>query len=128
MVDRGARGAKATTKIHFLLTKNEMADDGDILAGLRPNYLARLEARVADLRTFAAALEKGTLDAQQHIELHRLTHSMASSAAIFGHAGLSAAANAAEKVVDASSASIDQQCLALSRLVEEAGRVLATAA
>ncbi len=128
MVDSGASGAKATTKIHFLLTKNEMAVDGDILAGLRPNYLARLEARVFDLRTFAEALQKGTLDAQQHIELHRLMHSMASSAAIFGHAGLSAAANAAEKVFETPSASVDQQCLDLSRLVEEAGRVLATAA
>ncbi|HEX4157255.1 MAG TPA: Hpt domain-containing protein [Rhizomicrobium sp.] len=98
--------------------------DSDILAGLRPNYRTRLEARVFRLRSFAEALGKGTLPAQHHDDLHRAAHSMASSAAIFGHVGLSAAALDTEKAFESSTGDIVEQRASLSCLLEEARRVL----
>jgi HPt (histidine-containing phosphotransfer) domain-containing protein len=103
-----------------------MATDGDILASLRPSYLARLEARVSHLRTFAQALGNGALQPVQQGELHRTAHSMASSAAIFGHSGLSAAARATEQVFEQSEIGVAEQRVSLHRLLSEAERVLAS--
>jgi HPt (histidine-containing phosphotransfer) domain-containing protein len=114
---------RVDTIVNPLVTK-PMAADRDILAGLRPNYRMRLGARVSRLRTFAEALGQGALQMQQHDDLHRTAHSMASSAAIFGHSGLSAAACNAERAFEASTGNIVEQRASLSCLLEEARRVL----
>jgi HPt (histidine-containing phosphotransfer) domain-containing protein len=103
-----------------------MTSDGDILAGLRPNYLAQLELRVSHLCDIADALGKGQLPAQQMDDLHRAAHSMASSAAIFGHGGLSAAARAVERIFEQSEIGLAEQRVSLFRLLSEAERVLAS--
>jgi hypothetical protein len=105
-----------------------MTPDGDVLAQLRPNYLARLRGRVVHLRAFADALGSGSLGLQERDELHRTAHSMASSAAIFGHAGLSAAARAAEEMFEDPHAGPAEQCASLSRLLDEAERATASGA
>jgi hypothetical protein len=118
------RNATVPQDIYYLLTKNETTVDGDILASLRPNYLTRLEARVSNLCGFAETLGKGALAPQQRDELHRTAHSMASSAAIFGHAGLSAAARAVEQTFEQSDMALVEQRVTLFRLLNEAERVL----
>lgn len=105
-----------------------MTADDDILAGLRPNYLARLEARLCIIRAFVATLENEIPGVEEKAELHRIAHSMASSASIFGHAGLSAAARYAEQIFESSKGDVIAQRASLSCLMEEAQRVLETGA
>lgn len=128
IADSDVRECKNDGNIQDLLTKNSMAAEGDILAGLRPNYLMRLEARVADLCTLAESLGKGELPPNERDELHRAAHSMASSAAIFGHKGLSAAARVVEQIYERSEVGLVEQRVSLFRLLNEAERVLALAA
>ncbi|HTT85623.1 MAG TPA: Hpt domain-containing protein [Rhizomicrobium sp.] len=103
-----------------------MTADRDILAGLRPNYLVRLDARISRLRAFAEVLGRGPLQPQEHDELNRAAHSMASSAAVFGYAGLSAAARAAEETFEQPTIDPAWQRASLLRLLAEAERVLAS--
>jgi HPt (histidine-containing phosphotransfer) domain-containing protein len=102
-----------------------MTAGGDVLAQLRPNYLARLKSRIVHLRATADALDGGGLEPQERDELHRAAHSMASSAAIFGHGGLSAAARAVEQIFETPAVGWNEQCASLRRLLEEAERVTA---
>jgi hypothetical protein len=115
-------GTAIVTAVDNLVTKTAAGDD--ILTGLLPNYLARLEARVFRLRGLAGALGQGALPAQDQAELHRTAHSMASSAAIFGHWELSAAARAAEEIFESPAGGFTVQRASLLHLVEEAERVL----
>lgn len=64
-------------------------DGTDKLQALRPRYLERLEARITLLEELA-----GEPEAQR--EIHRIAHSMGSSAMIYGYPALSAAARKLE--------------------------------
>src|ERR1700748_3373242 len=97
----------------------------DHLSVLRPKYLARLSERAELLKAF---LGKGTSTTQDWSEMHRLAHSMASSAAIYGYGDLSAAARAAEAVLGEPKADPIASQAALGRLLSCARTVLAAAA
>lgn len=70
-------------------------DADDTLRELRPRYLARLRERIA-------LLEKLADDGEARDEIHRLAHSMGSSAMIYGYPALSDAARKLEALCGAS--------------------------
>jgi HPt (histidine-containing phosphotransfer) domain-containing protein len=85
-------------------------DDDDKLQVLRPRYRERLKERV----TLLESLSAGPWD-----EIHRLAHSMGSSAQMYGHPELAKAARKLEALCEKG----EQDQAALAGLIEAARRV-----
>jgi HPt (histidine-containing phosphotransfer) domain-containing protein len=85
-------------------------NDTDKLQVLRPRYMERLKERIALLENMSA----GPWD-----EIHRLAHSMGSSALMYGHPELAKAA----RKLEASCEKGEEDQPALAALIEAARRV-----
>ena len=97
----------------------------DLLADLRGNYVERLRTRVASLTAFVGSCRQGILGNDAIDENHRCVHSMISSAALFGHPELSAAARIAERAFESrTGAETDNIINALEKLLLSANEVV----
>jgi HPt (histidine-containing phosphotransfer) domain-containing protein len=72
----------------------------DPLAGLRAEYRASLPPRLARIDALVAALAAGSATAAQRRELERELHAIAGSGKTFGLPAVSAAAKAAEALLE----------------------------
>jgi HPt (histidine-containing phosphotransfer) domain-containing protein len=73
----------------------------DPFAALRMEYRAALPQRLHEIEQLRSALAAGTLPAGQRRELQRQLHSLAGSGTTFGLPEVSAAARAAEALLEA---------------------------
>src|ERR1700744_706890 len=89
----------------------------DRLAPLRPTYLKRLALRTDDIAAAAEVAAGRGLTEQEHQDMHRTVHSMASSAAIYGYSALSAAARDAEAIFEDATSATGARIACLERLV-----------
>jgi HPt (histidine-containing phosphotransfer) domain-containing protein len=96
----------------------------DRLAPLRPAYLRRLTLRQMEVALAAAIAAMRAFSEEELREIHRTAHSMGSSAAIYGHARLSEAARAAERILEDPTSMAEAKAACLERLAREAEAVL----
>ena len=109
------------------MTAPQKPDDAeDRLAPLRPAYLRRLALRRADIADAAAIAGARPFGEDELREIHRTAHSMGSSAAIYGHAQLSEAARAAERILEDPESTPGARVECLQHLAREAEAVLAS--
>jgi HPt (histidine-containing phosphotransfer) domain-containing protein len=107
-----------------MIVSQKPMGNSDPLAALRPAYLRRLAARHEELARAAIDSAQRAFDEGERHRLHRMVHSMGSSAAIYGYAGLSGAARAAERLFDDASTPYAAIHESLARLAAEARAVL----
>lgn len=96
----------------------------DRLAPLRPAYLKRLALRADGIAAAAEAAAGPGLTEQEHTDMHRTAHSMASSAAIYGYSTLSNTAREAEAIFESAASTAEAKADCLSRLANAARTVL----
>jgi HPt (histidine-containing phosphotransfer) domain-containing protein len=96
----------------------------DRLAPLRSAYLKRLALRASAIAVAARATIERDMTEEEHQDMHRTVHSMASSAAIYGYTALSAAAREAEAIFENGACTRDAKADCLARLADAARAVL----
>jgi HPt (histidine-containing phosphotransfer) domain-containing protein len=105
-------------------TDESSQESADRLAVLRPAYLQRLEARQVAVAEAAQIAAHPGLSETELTDIHRIVHSMASSAAIYGYQALSDAARAAEHVLEDGDRGNENRAYSLTRVADEARSVL----
>ena len=109
------------------MTASQDSDEsGDRLAPLRPAYLRRLALRRTEIADAVAIAATRPFGEEELRDIHRVAHSMGSSAAIYGYAPLSEAARAAEHILEDPASTQTAKADCLQRLAREAETVLAS--